>query len=121
MNTRVIICGGRDFCDKELCFKALDKLLEEFDNLEIVSGHAKGADAFGEEYARIHFLKTAIFKPDWKKYGRGAGPIRNSEMLKYAMEGIPVVIAFWNGKSKGTQNMIDRARKANAKVYIVTY
>lgn len=88
MNTRIIICGSRDFCDKELCFKALDEILEEFDNPEIVSGHAKGADTFGEEYA---------------------------------MEGTPVIIAFWDGKSKGTKNMIDQARKVNAKVYIVTY
>lgn len=121
MNTRIIICGSRDFCDKELCFKALDEILEEFYNPEIVSGHAKGADTFGEEYAKTHSLKVTIFKPDWKKYGRGAGPIRNGEMLKYAMEGTPVIIAFWDGKSKGTKNMIDQARKVNAKVYIVTY
>ncbi len=119
MNTRVIVCGGRDFNDKGLCFSQLERILAYYDKIEIVSGHAKGADTFGEEYAKTHDLPIAIFKPDWKQYGRGAGPVRNREMLRYALEENPVVIAFWNGSSRGTKNMIDQAEKAGAKVHIV--
>jgi len=67
----------------------------------------------------IHSLKYTVFKPDWKKYGRGARPIRNKEMLNYAMEGNPVIIACWDGKSRGTKNMIEQGRKVNATVHIV--
>ena len=121
MNMRVIICGGRDFADKKLCFDSLGRLLSEYEAMEIVSGHARGADLFGEEYARIHGLKLTVFKADWKKYGRGAGPVRNRQMLEYALKGTAVIIAFWDGKSKGTKNMIDQARKAGAEVKIVRY
>lgn len=119
MTTRVIICGGRDFDNKELCFTKLDEILPQYENIEIVSGHAKGTDLFGEEYAQLHSLKKTIFPADWKRYGRTAGPIRNKAMLMYAMDAFPVVIAFWNGSSKGTKNMIEQARKQNVKVYVV--
>ena len=71
--TRVIICGGRDFNNKELCFKMLGKYLSGIDNLEIISGHAKGADTLAEEYASAHNLAVCLFKPDWNKYGKSAG------------------------------------------------
>lgn len=70
---RVIVCGGRDFVDNHLCFVTLDELLAEYSTIEIVSGHAKGADSFGEEYAKEHNIKVSVFPPDWKIYGRAAG------------------------------------------------
>lgn len=121
MKTRVIICGGRDFSDRNFCFSQLRQLLASYENIEIVSGHAKGADTFGEEYAEENGLKVSVFKPDWKLYGRAAGPIRNRQMLEYAEEENPVVIAFWNGKSKGTENMIRQSERAGAEVHIVSY
>lgn len=119
MITRVIVCGGRDFNDRELCFASLDRFLPE--ECEIVSGNAKGADSFGEEYAAEHSIRLAVFKPDWGKYGRAAGPVRNRQMLEYALEKKAMVIAFWDGRSRGTKNMIDQARKAGAEVNIVGY
>lgn len=116
--SRVIICGSRNFADKERCFRYLDFHLKYRPYVEIVSGHAKGADSFGEEYAKEHNLKLTVFPADWKKYGRAAGPIRNREMLQYASEESPVIIAFWDGKSAGTKNMIEQGRKAGAEVYI---
>ena len=121
MNTRVIICGGRDFSDTGLCFDSLDLCLAGYEAVEIVSGHASGADLLGEAYARAHGLKLSVFKADWKQYGRGAGPVRNRQMLEYAMEETALVIAFWDGESKGTKNMIDQARKAGSEVKIVRY
>lgn len=119
VKTRVIVCGSRNFTDKEICFKALDQLLGENPNVEIVSGHAKGADQFGEEYAALHGIPTKVFLPDWKRYGRGAGLIRNQEMLAYSKEESSLVVAFWDGKSKGTKNMIETASAEGVKVYIV--
>ena len=119
VKTRVIVCGSRNFTDKEICFKALDQLLGENPNVEIVSGHAKGADQFGEEYAALHGIPTKVFLSDWKRYGRGAGLIRNQEMLAYSKEESSLVVAFWDGKSKGSKNMIETASAEGVKVYIV--
>lgn len=118
--TRVIVCGGRTFSDMELCYRTLDQVLADRTNIVIVSGHARGADSFGEEYAQEHGLRTCIFKPDWKRYGRAAGPIRNREMLTYALDGKALIVAFWDGNSKGTRDMIRKGRDAGAEV-IVTY
>ena len=119
MKTRVIVCGCRHFADRELCFGMLDSFLQGKENVEIVTGHAKGADLFAEEHAKEKGIELKVFRPDWKRYGRGAGPIRNREMLAYAEEGVPIVIAFWDGKSKGTGNMIETAREHGVDVHIV--
>ncbi len=119
--TRVIVCGGRDFENKQVCFEYLGKIVPGRKNVTIISGHANGADKFGEEYAALHGLNCVVFKPDWKQYGRAAGPIRNKQMLEYAIEETPLIIAFWDGKSKGTKNMIDQSKKAGAEVIIVYY
>lgn len=120
-DVRVIVCGGRDFQNRSLCFESLESVLSAYESLEIVSGHAKGVDTFGEEYAKEHGIKVSIFKPDWKQYGRAAGPIRNRQMLEYALETSAVIVAFWDGVSKGTKNMIEQAKKAGATVHVVNY
>ena len=84
MIKRIIVCGGRDFRDKQKCFSVLEEVLGRYktDELEIVSGHASGADSFGEEYAKLNGIKSSVFKPEWKRYGRAAGPIRNKNTQK---------------------------------------
>lgn len=117
--SRIVICGGRHFNDRTFFNKTLDELLPQYDNPEIISGHASGADTLAERYAEDHGIPYIIFKPDWKRYGRGAGPIRNKAMIDYASEDNPVVIAFWNGESKGTRNMIDQGRKRGAIIHVI--
>lgn len=122
-NRRIIVAGGVHFND----YKALENTLDEFfkcvskDEIEIISGHARGADSLGERYAQEHDIKCTVFPADWKKYGRAAGPIRNKKMLEYAMEQQAGLVAFWNGESKGTKNMISIAEKAGIEVKIVHY
>ena len=111
---KLIVAGGRDFSDKE-------KLYFELDSIEgiteIVSGNAKGADELGEKYAKERGIPVKLFPADWTKHGRAAGPIRNEEMAKYA----DALIAFWDGKSRGTKSMINLARENNLNVMIVNY
>lgn len=71
----------------------------------------------GEHYAAKHSLKTKIFEPDWKKYGKAAGVIRNKEIVAAADH----VLAFWDGKSRGTKNSIDHANKMNKKLVVVRF
>lgn len=79
---------------------------------EIVSGGAIGVDRLGERYAKDHGVSLKIFPADWNKYGKSAGYRRNVEMAENADS----LIAITSG-SKGTQHMIDIAKKKGLKVY----
>jgi hypothetical protein len=100
----------------------MDNISEEkdFDNnqpITIISGTARGADTLGERYAEECGWELERYPADWKTYGKRAGPIRNSQMLR---EGKPdLVVAFRGPNSRGTQNMIDQARKAGIPVRII--
>ena len=119
MTTRIIVCGNKDFKDRDFCLEKLREMIPAYVNPEIISGHARGVDTFAEEYAGMAGIKCTVFKAEWNLYGKAAGPIRNKAMLNYAMEETPVVIAFWDLNSRGTKNMIEQARKAGVKVVIV--
>ena len=105
--TRAIICGGRDFDDKQYLFDALDKLHLR----EIAHGGASGADSLAGEWATQRNIPCAVFPADWS-IGRSAGPKRNAEMLKSFVP--DVVIAFPGGR--GTADMIRRAEKKDVLV-----
>lgn len=119
METRIIVAGSRDFDNRELLHFHLDRILATKENAEIVSGHAKGADSMAEEYAKEKGIALSVFPADWKQYGRAAGPIRNKQMLDYICEGNPVLVAFWDGESRGTKNMIDIAKKRNVECHVI--
>ena len=120
MKKRIVVCGGRNFTDVKRCYDVLDHTINGETEIEIVSGHAKGADAFAEAYAKEKGIELTVFPADWARYGRAAGPMRNKEMLDYAQEANPLVIAFWDGKSKGTGHMIGIAQKRGVEVRIVS-
>ncbi|MEC7590172.1 MAG: DUF2493 domain-containing protein [Candidatus Thermoplasmatota archaeon] len=119
---KIIIAGGRDFDDYALMQEHMHLVIgtARSCNLscpEIVSGVCRGADALGERYAREHNLPITRFPADWSAYGRSAGPRRNRQMADYA----DVLVAFWDGKSRGTKHMIDTARQSGLGVHIVQY
>ena len=116
MQSKVIICGSRIISDKKYIFEALDNLLKDYEDVEIISGHARGVDTIAEVYAKERAIPLKVFSADWKQYGRAAGPIRNKEMLQYAMSAEPLVISFWDGKSQGTKNMMLLALKSGITV-----
>ena len=112
---KIIVAGGRDFINKSIAFTVLDSIVKDDD--VIISGHARGADTLGEFYAKEHGLKMELYPAEWDKYGRSAGPIRNRQMAEAA----DALIAFWDGKSRGTKNMIETAKKLNLHVDVFTY
>lgn len=114
---KVIIAGGRDFEDYNKLCQVCDYMLSKQSDIEIVSGTANGADTLGEKYAKEKGYPIAKFPADWNKYGKSAGYKRNAKMAEYA----DALIAFWNGKSKGTKHMIDLANKAKLKIKICYY
>lgn len=114
---KVIVAGGRDFADYDLLKSKLDNLLVNRNPVEIVSGTARGADKLGEFYAKRSQLAVALFPADWDLYGKSAGYRRNEEMAEYA----DALVAFWDGKSRGTKHMIDLANKSGIQVRVVNY
>ena len=119
--TRIIVCGGRDFNDELLFNSSLDYILAGYNDIELVSGHAKGADTFAERYGERNGIPVTIFKPDWKEYGKAAGVIRKKQMLLYAKQENPVIIAFWDGKSRGTKNMLELGERTNTVCHVIRY
>jgi len=113
---KVIVCGGRDFDDYKLLENTLDRLYADKE-IQVVSGHAAGADILGEMYAKKFGLELKKFPAKWSKFGAMAGPVRNAEMADYANH----CVAFWDGKSSGTRNMIKTAKQRGLIVHIVTY
>lgn len=109
---KVIIAGGRDITDFNCVRDAYT--MSTFEATEIVSGAARGVDYLGELLAKTMSIPTKVFPADWNANGRKAGPIRNAQMAEYA----DALIAIWDGKSKGTANMISQARSKGLKVFI---
>lgn len=112
---KLAIVGSRDFDDYELVDKLCAHLVERFDVKAIVSGGAKGADKLGERFARQYGLGMIVFKPDWQQFGKRAGYLRNVDII----EASNIVIAFWDGQSKGTKHSIDIATKAKKFLIVV--
>jgi hypothetical protein len=118
---RIIVAGSRNFRDyhllKKELFKIYNKCLENNIKLEIVSGGAKGADYYGELFAEKQNVPVKLFKANWDKYDKAAGIIRNKEMAHYA----DVLIAFWDGISNGTKDMINQMKKFDKPTKVIKY
>ncbi len=112
---RVAVVGTRTFHDYALLSTSLSTLFPKIDL--IVSGGAQGADALAERYAREHGIVVRIFKPDWQRYGKRAGPIRNALIVDHA----DYVVAFWDGQSRGTLSSVQLARRQGKPLQIIHY
>ena len=125
MKQRIIIAGSRNFNDYPYLEYVVDRYFSKFvtdkQDVQIISGTAKGADSLGELYAEKHGIGVIRCPANWDKYGRAAGYRRNEEMAILSMSDgyTGVLLAFWDGLSRGTKHMIDLAEKHNVKVYII--
>ncbi|MHA1302510.1 MAG: DUF2493 domain-containing protein [Candidatus Heimdallarchaeaceae archaeon] len=113
---KLAIVGGRNFNDYEKLEDAMQFFhIEDFQEVSvIISGGAKGADSLGERYAENWNIQIKQFLPEWNKYGKAAGFIRNQQIV----DACDMVLAFWDGESKGTKDTIDKARKAKKPTFI---
>ena len=111
---KLAVVGTRTFNNYWLLKEELNK----YDSItEIISGGAKGADKLAEKYAKEYNISTKIFKASWDKYGKSAGFFRNTEIWKYADEGI----AFWDGVSPGTKHSVSLSQVFNKKLKVIKY
>ena len=106
---KLIIAGGRDFTDTKLLSGVIDQLVNRGElkdyAVSIVTGMARGADML------------AHFPADWNQYGKRAGFIRNKQMGDFA-DGL---LAFWDGQSRGTKQMIEYMQSLGKPTHIVRY
>lgn len=115
--TKLAIVGSRHFQDYHFFTTKLDEWIHKYGKPEfIISGGATGADSLAELYAKANNIPTIIFKPDWTKFGKAAGPIRNTEIVNACTN----LIAFPSRSGKGTQDSITKASKMN-KIFEVHY
>ena len=105
---RVLVCGGRDYADRDRVFAELDALQPI---RMVIHGNARGADALAHEWCLSRRVQAAPCPAKWSKYGKRAGPMRNEAMLGHSPD---LVLAFPGGR--GTADMVSRARKAGVRV-----
>jgi len=113
---RVLVCGDRNWGDKELIRTIIRNIMPD----EVITGGARGADSLAYECCKEDGFTVTKIDAKWEKYGRAAGPIRNREMLDKK----PVlVLAFHDDlfRSKGTIDTVDEAKRRGIKVQVVTH
>ena len=113
----IIVAGSRGFADYELLRERLCYITQKLKRVVIVSGTARGADQLGERWAEENGHEVIRMPADWNRYGKAAGYKRNEEMAKTAKG----LVAFWDGNSRGTSNMIDIAKREGLRVLVVRY
>jgi hypothetical protein len=115
---KLLIAGSRDYPTNGNFNDKMNELVKLFGvPSEVVSGHCKtGPDKLGEDWAKQNNIPVKLFPADWDKFGRSAGPIRNKHMAEYCDR----AIVFWDGQSRGSQNMINELKRFN-KAYHVIY
>jgi len=114
---KLLIAGSRSFNDIQLALKHFIDLQKEYQVTEIVSGGAKGADKVGETLAGVFNIPIKRFLPDWDKYSKKAGMLRNIEMGDYC----DIALIFWDRKSKGTKHMIEYLNRLEKPYRLITF
>lgn len=110
---KTIIAGSRCITGGDIVRRAIEAA--GFKISEIVSGGARGPDSLAILFAGKYGIKCKIFPAEWTQHGKGAGPIRNRQMAEYA----DALIAIWDGKSRGTKNMIETMEKMGKPVFVM--
>jgi hypothetical protein len=113
---KIAVVGSRSWTRTDIIEEYLESIFRGGDTL--VSGGAAGADGYAENWARHYTqrdVKVDIRRPDWRRHGKGAGLIRNQEIVDNA----DMVIAFWDGKSRGTNDTIEKAGRRGLYVIVV--
>ena len=105
---KVIIAGSREINNYPLVEKYCNYYTKNYENIIVVSGTCRGADTLGEQWAKSKGYPVVRFLPNWN-LGKKAGPLRNKEMAEFS----DALILFWDGKSKGSADMLRQAKEHN--------
>lgn len=114
---RILVCGSRDWTDSLPIEAMLRGFWQQYGGYVLIEGCARGADSVACNFNRPG-VTHEHFTADWKAHGKAAGPIRNEEMVKADPD---IVLAFTDdlSTSRGTSDMVRRAKKAGVPVYVI--
>ena len=112
---KIAIVGGRNFDNYTRLCKVLEPYKKYCDTE--ICGEAKGADNLGKKWAKENNIEVKSYPAEWDKHGKAAGHIRNEEMAQES----DFIVAFWDGKSRGTKNMIDNCFRLQKNILVVFY
>lgn len=111
---KVIVAGSRDIGERYYPWIKEHLDASPYPITTLISGGARGVDSLGERWAREAGVECEVYPANWNLYGRSAGYRRNVEMAQTA----DALIAFWTGKSPGTEHMIKTMEKAKKPVLV---
>lgn len=112
---RIVIAGSRSFNDWDKLNTELNQINDIFGIKLVISGTAEGADKLGEQWAEWNGIHIQRCPANWEKHGNAAGILRNIEMANIA----DLIVLFWDGKSKGTKQMLDYCLKHKKFVKVI--
>jgi hypothetical protein len=122
---RLLVCGSREWTDRELLAATVERVIAEHgrgrSGVVLIEGDARGADRLAGRLARTRGWQLEVYPADWQRQGRAAGMRRNHRMLR---EGRPeLVVAFTDdlAASRGTADMVRRARAARLPVLVISH
>ena len=113
----ILVCGSRTWTDPARIVRELRSRTENTVGTRIIHGNAIGADQLAGDAARQLGLSVRAYPAEWERYGKSAGYRRNTQMLD---ESPDLVLAFWDGQSKGTAHTIAEARRRGIPIHVVT-
>lgn len=118
----LLVCGCRDWTDAALIEKSVADIKESMwltrqVTVTVIHGGAIGADTLATTAAWKLGLEVFIYPAEWKQHGKAAGPIRNQQMIDLGKPSN--ALAFWDGKSRGTLDMIKRLAVSRIPVVII--
>ena len=124
---RLIITGTWTFNDESLFYTKINSMLSDYPKnkykIIIVSDCVEGPESMAIKYAKDHDYEIKKFPAEWDKLGKSAGVRRNLQMVQYASDihHQGLLVAFWDGDSPGTKDIIEIAKRYNLPVQIVDY
>lgn len=110
---KLVIAGTRDVV---MSWPAVDDAARRFGHVsEVLHGGSGGVDHAAQKWAHARGIKATMYPAHWHEHGKAAGPIRNRQMASAG----DVLIAFWDGASRGTLSMITEMVRAGKPVYVM--
>jgi len=116
---KVLICGSRDWKNYNSVLDVVKGLIENYKDIEIVQGECSGADEMARRAAIECEIPFHGYPAQWKKHGNAAGPIRNQQMIDCEKPDMCIAFHPYLSKSKGTKDMVEKAKAAEIKTYVI--
>lgn len=112
---RVLVTGGRDYTDRDRVAAVLQAVARKHGVSAVIQGGARGADALCAQWARMKGVPVVTFAADWDGLGKGAGFVRNAEMMRDS--NADCCIAFPGGR--GTAHMLGLMRASGLPLWVI--